>query len=111
STGFDQFHAGGGSNYDIRFGFSLDPAWRFGEGDEVVYLITSSEPIEARSFRVVSSPDGGKGPYLTAAHVQGIDPSASGSGWLTSCYADCDESGALDFFDFLCFQNHFAAGD
>src|SRR5690606_28293787 len=21
------------------------------------------------------------------------------------CYADCDESGDLDFFDFLCFQN------
>lgn len=27
------------------------------------------------------------------------------------CYADCDESGALDFFDFLCFQNAFAAGE
>ena len=27
------------------------------------------------------------------------------------CYADCDESGGLDFFDFLCFQNAFATGD
>ncbi|MFG0282831.1 MAG: GC-type dockerin domain-anchored protein [Phycisphaerales bacterium JB039] len=27
------------------------------------------------------------------------------------CYPDCDESGSLDFFDFLCFQNAFAAGD
>jgi hypothetical protein len=27
-----------------------------------------------------------------------------------TCYADCDESGELDFFDFLCFQNEFAAG-
>ena len=26
-----------------------------------------------------------------------------------SCYADCDLSGSLDFFDFLCFQNEFAA--
>ena len=25
-----------------------------------------------------------------------------------SCYADCDGSGSLDFFDFLCFQNEFA---
>ncbi len=25
------------------------------------------------------------------------------------CLADCDESGSLDFFDFLCFQNMFAA--
>ncbi|MFG0285740.1 MAG: hypothetical protein ACF8R7_15085 [Phycisphaerales bacterium JB039] len=27
------------------------------------------------------------------------------------CYADCDHSGALDFFDFLCFQNAFGVGD
>jgi len=27
------------------------------------------------------------------------------------CYADCDTSGELDFFDFLCFQNAFAARD
>ena len=32
---------------------------------------------------------------------------ANGAG----CYADCDGSGALDFFDFLCFQNAFAGGD
>jgi hypothetical protein len=28
-----------------------------------------------------------------------------------ACYADCDGSGELDFFDFLCFQNAFAAGE
>ncbi|MFG0286433.1 MAG: hypothetical protein ACF8R7_18625, partial [Phycisphaerales bacterium JB039] len=27
------------------------------------------------------------------------------------CYPDCDQSGELDFFDFLCFQNAYAAGD
>ena len=27
------------------------------------------------------------------------------------CYADCDGSGTLDLFDFLCFQNAFGAGD
>lgn len=27
-----------------------------------------------------------------------------------ACYADCDESGTLDFFDFLCFQSEFATG-
>ncbi|MFG0285144.1 MAG: hypothetical protein ACF8R7_12040 [Phycisphaerales bacterium JB039] len=27
------------------------------------------------------------------------------------CYADCDASGVYDFFDFLCFQNAFGAGD
>jgi uncharacterized membrane protein len=28
----------------------------------------------------------------------------------SACYADCDQSGDLDFFDFLCFQNQFGAG-
>jgi len=28
-----------------------------------------------------------------------------------SCYADCDADGELTFFDFVCFQNLFAAGD
>ncbi|MFG0286271.1 MAG: hypothetical protein ACF8R7_17805 [Phycisphaerales bacterium JB039] len=28
-----------------------------------------------------------------------------------ACYADCDASGDLDVFDFLCFQNAFAAGE
>ncbi|MFG0283697.1 MAG: hypothetical protein ACF8R7_04685 [Phycisphaerales bacterium JB039] len=32
-------------------------------------------------------------------------------GATCACYADCDTSGGLDFFDFLCFQNMFAAGD
>jgi len=27
------------------------------------------------------------------------------------CYADCDQSGSLDIFDFLCFQDAFARGD
>ncbi|MFG0284974.1 MAG: GC-type dockerin domain-anchored protein [Phycisphaerales bacterium JB039] len=29
----------------------------------------------------------------------------------SACYPDCDGSGSLDFFDFLCFQNAFAAGE
>ena len=28
-----------------------------------------------------------------------------------TCYADCDQSGVLDIFDFLCFQNSFVAGE
>ncbi|MFG0283586.1 MAG: GC-type dockerin domain-anchored protein [Phycisphaerales bacterium JB039] len=30
---------------------------------------------------------------------------------VDACSADCDGSGGLDLFDFLCFQNLFAAGD
>ncbi|MFG0284973.1 MAG: hypothetical protein ACF8R7_11170 [Phycisphaerales bacterium JB039] len=29
----------------------------------------------------------------------------------SGCYADCDGSGSLDFFDFLCFQDAFGTGD
>ncbi|MCH8271290.1 MAG: hypothetical protein IH985_08805 [Planctomycetes bacterium] len=30
---------------------------------------------------------------------------------IDSCYADCDQSGMLDIFDFLCFQNSFVLGE
>jgi hypothetical protein len=36
--------------------------------------------------------------------LQHISP---GVGEIRVCYADCDENGVLDFFDFLCFQNAF----
>ena len=47
----------------------------------------------------------------------GIDPLGRPRGFLvtgldlTACYPDCDLNGTLTFFDFLCFQNSFAAGD
>src|SRR5690606_38955409 len=34
--------------------------------------------------------------------IERVEPAA--------CYADCDESGSLDFFDFLCFQDAFSFG-
>ncbi len=36
---------------------------------------------------------------------------AGGSVSITGCYADCDQSGALDVGDFICFQTRFALGD
>jgi len=56
----------------------------------------------------------GAGPAL---YVGGTFSSAGGVSARTiakwsiprACYADCDCDGALDFFDFLCFQNEFAA--
>jgi hypothetical protein len=61
--------------------------------------------------------DDGTGPAL---YVGGTFEEAGGIGGLpvqsiarwrcdTVCYPDCDGSGELDFFDFLCFQNEFAA--
>ncbi len=39
-----------------------------------------------------------------------IDSNSNGKADVCeACYADCDISGQLDFFDFLCFQNEFSA--
>jgi hypothetical protein len=32
-------------------------------------------------------------------------------GSMSGCYADCDGTGVLDVFDFLCFQDAFVSGD
>ena len=40
-----------------------------------------------------------------------LDANGNGIPDECECYADCDLSGGLDFFDFLCFQNAFAAGE
>ena len=53
---------------------------------------------------------------LLHAHRGGTSTSIS-VGYVTlwlgemPCYADCDQSGALDIFDFLCFQNSFVSGE
>ncbi len=45
------------------------------------------------------------------ALVAGLLLTAPTPALAQACPADCDGSGTLDFFDFLCFQNQFAAGD
>lgn len=47
--------------------------------------------------------------YLSATDLRPLDA----LGWTITlgCPADCDGSGSLDFFDFLCFQDAFDAGD
>ena len=42
--------------------------------------------------------------------VAGVGTNVKAFRTESACYADCDGSGSLDFFDFLCFQNEFAAG-
>src|SRR5690606_6026686 len=61
----------------------------FGDGATAVGYIFNGNPSSfLNRLEVRGTPDGGM-----------------------ECYADCDESGELDFFDFLCFQNAFAAGE
>ncbi|MFG0285652.1 MAG: GC-type dockerin domain-anchored protein, partial [Phycisphaerales bacterium JB039] len=46
-----------------------------------------------------------------AAIAAAVIAAMAGTSYGQACYPDCDGSGTLDFFDFLCFQNAFATGD
>jgi hypothetical protein len=86
STGVDAFKADGDGWFDISFDFPPPPgafAGKFTSGESVVYDITyGGAGFGVNSFSFSSVPGGGNGTYRTAAHVQGIGSSASGSGWI-----------------------------
>lgn len=47
------------------------------------------------------------GPFIIPNHPQSIHIAA----WkCVDCYSDCDLSGSLDFFDYVCFQNAYLSG-
>jgi len=86
SSGANAFKADGDGKYDILFGFATSGSGggvhQFGVGDSVQYTVTGIGSLVAASFNFPSSPDGGHGPFLTAAHVQSIGE-GSDSGWVT----------------------------
>ncbi|RIK65876.1 MAG: hypothetical protein DCC65_11380 [Planctomycetota bacterium] len=82
STGVNAFQADGDGLYDIEFDWPNGGGGRFNNADVVTYLITSTQIISAASFNHLSAPAGGHGPYVSAAHVQGIGD--GGSGWITT---------------------------
>jgi hypothetical protein len=87
STGVDAFQADGDGSFDIMFDFPPPPgtfASKFTAGELVSYDITLAG-ITANSFDFGSAPGGGAGTYKTAAHVQGIGPDDSQSGWVGDC--------------------------
>jgi len=82
-TGKDAFKADGDGYFDIQFDFP-PPSGNFGNkfttGETVIYDITYISAIAASSFNFYSFPgDGDHGPFLSAAHVQGI---GEDSGWI-----------------------------
>ena len=87
SKSTDTFMAGGDGRYDIEFRFATSNqgggTLRFGAGESAMYTITGIASLTASSFDFLSAPMGGNGPFLTAAHVQGIDPNDNQSGWVT----------------------------
>lgn len=82
--------------------------------------MADGEPWQGSHLRKMDPPLGAMDPdivagetdfpgYLTPADLRPLDA----LGWTITleCTADCDGSGTLDFFDFLCFQDAFDAGD
>jgi hypothetical protein len=85
-----------------------DVAWigsnAFGETDDS-YLSSTDCAIDPTPYRLVG---GGFPNVHIVMNILGEEGHSCTGG---ECYADCDGSGTLDFFDFLCFQNAFAAGE
>jgi hypothetical protein len=87
NTGVDGFKADGDGLYDIQFDFPPPPgtpAGRFTEGKSMIYeIFYSGGIIDASSFDFLSTPDGGAGVFLAAAHVQNTTGAGTGgSGWI-----------------------------
>jgi hypothetical protein len=82
SSGPTEFPADGGGYFDLRIAFATDDVNRFGAGEALSYLVTSSgSGFNANSFNLQSEPGGGNGTWTAAAHVQAIGAN-DGSGWI-----------------------------
>jgi hypothetical protein len=85
-TGADAFQADGDGFFDILFDFPPPPgstAARLTSGETVVFDITYTGPIDVSSFNFGSTPGGGNGSFLSAAHVTRIANGNDGnSGWV-----------------------------
>ena len=89
SKGTDAFKADGDGKYDLLFDLSTaPPGTRFIGGDSLVFDIGGIGGLTALDFNYLSAPDGGHGPFLSAAHVQGIGPSNGLSGWVNPTDGD-----------------------
>lgn len=88
AIGANNFKAGPSKLYDIEFSFPTSngkSSNRFTAGESLVYDITytGAGTINVSSFNFKSTSDGGEGPYLSAVHIQSIDPGGK-SGWVSS---------------------------
>lgn len=81
SFGLDANKSGAGHSFDLVFAFpTANQGGRFGAGLESVYTITGSG-IDAADFLAFSQKKNQTG-FASAAHVQSIGTSGSGSGWV-----------------------------
>lgn len=82
SEGVDSFKADGDGKYDVLFSFGTANSTTFSAGDSITYKITGVTGLTAMDFDYLSLPAGGHGPFLSAAHIQGIC-TADGSAWVS----------------------------
>jgi hypothetical protein len=96
-TGFNEFKADGDGYYDIMFDFATSggASLRFTDNDWITYRISGISTLTAGSFNTLSYDGGGAGQWLTAAHVQGIGPGASQSGWIGDNQAQVPEPATM----------------
>jgi hypothetical protein len=79
--GIDAYQADGDGRYDIRFTWNSASPFRLSAGQTAVYDIAGIPGLTVNDFNFDSAPAGGKGPFLSAAKVQGIGLQAE-SGWV-----------------------------
>jgi hypothetical protein len=82
----NSYKAGGGGKYDVRLSFPTANSFsspRFNGSDTATFLFTSSQAITASSFNFEGAPHGGHGPFVTAAHIQGLGHNAGRSAWVS----------------------------
>jgi hypothetical protein len=77
----NHYQADGDGLYDFGFMFATPSAGRFDGTDQITFLL-SGTGINAQTFNSLSAPAGGSGPFLSAAHIQGIQPNNC-SGWVS----------------------------
>jgi hypothetical protein len=82
STGSNLFKADGDGFFDILVDFSKNVGERMTAGENLLFEISSVNPISSEMFNFGSAPGGGNGTWYSAAHVQGIN--GEDSGWIGS---------------------------
>ena len=89
SKGIDAFKAGPDGKYDLLFDFPKPNGGksdRFEQGNSAIFNLTlaGGGALVPEDFNFLSAPGESKdkGPFLSAAHIQGIGPNDEDSGWV-----------------------------
>jgi len=83
NLGTNAYKADGDGKYDIKLAFPTSASDdRFTTGESAIFTITGVSGLTADDFYYLSLPDGGHGPFLAAAHIQGLGVDNSLSGFI-----------------------------